>query len=92
MIAVQIRGSLDAGLVARPGLPASPPFPPMAWGCPTDLPPCRMGMGDSPCVSSGHALSYTPFSFCLLAYFVCFKPEVGFTSSPATVSALGRAP
>jgi len=33
--------------------------------------------------------AYTWFSFCLLVDFVRFKPEVGFTSSPATVSALG---
>lgn len=86
----QIRGSLDVGPVAGKGLPASPPSPPAAWGCPLDLSLHGMGMGDSPCASGGRAPAYTWFSFCLLVYFVRFKPEVGFTSSPAMVSALGR--
>lgn len=39
-----------------------------------------MGMGDSPVAV---LQLYAWFSFCLLVYFVHFKPKVGFTSIPA---------
>lgn len=69
------------------GSPPAPLSPPAVWGCPLNLPLHGMGMG----TACACAPVYTWFPFCLLAFLVHFKPRVGFTSSPATVSgSLGK--